>query len=130
MGTALDDAEYVNLRSYRRDGSGADTPVWVAPWQGKLAVFTLRESYKVKRIRREPRVQVARCDVRGKLRGPWLDGRARIVTDHAEERAAYAQFNEKYRLRMRIGTVFSTLVGRAKRRVILEITLSAEAREG
>jgi hypothetical protein len=125
VGTPLDDAEYINLRSYRRDGSAADTPVWAAPCDGNLVVFTLREAYKLKRIRRNPRVQVARCDMRGKLLGAWLDGQARRVDDPAEEARAYAALNAKYGLRMRLGTVLSTLVGRAKRRVVIVIAVGA-----
>lgn len=127
MGTPLDDAEYINLRSYRRDGSAADTPVWCAPCDGKLVIFTLREAYKLKRIRRNPKVQVARCDIRGKLLGPWLHGQARTVDASAEEVRAYAALNAKYGLRMRIGTVLSTIVGRARRRVVIEIALDAAA---
>jgi PPOX class probable F420-dependent enzyme len=127
MGTPLDDAEYINLRSYRRDGSAADTPVWAAPLDGKLVVFTLRESFKVKRIQRNPKVQAARCDMRGKLLGPWLDGEARRVEDPAHEARAYAALNAKYGFRMRAGTVLSTLIGRAKRRVVIEIALGAGA---
>jgi PPOX class probable F420-dependent enzyme len=130
VGTPLDDAEYVNLRSYRRDGSAADTPVWAAACEGKLVVFTLRESYKVKRIARNPRVQVARCDVRGGLRGPWLDAQARLVTDPVEEKRAYAALDAKYGLKMRVGTVLSTLVGRAKRRVVIEVALTEPAPAG
>ena len=124
MGTPLDDARYINLRSFRRDGSGADTPVWAAPSDGKLVVFTLRESYKIKRIKRESRVQIARCDARGKLLGPWIDGAAHIVTDAEEEKRAYAALNRKYGLTMRIGTVLSTLIGRARRRVVLDIEVT------
>ncbi len=127
MGTALDDAEYINFRSFRRDGSAADTPVWCAPLDGKLVIFTLREAYKLKRIAREPKVQIAKCDVRGKLLGPWLDGRAQRVDDPAVEARAYAALDRKYGLRMRVGTLLSSLVGRAKRRVVAEIVLDAPA---
>ncbi len=58
--TPLDDAQYVSLRSYRKNGSARDTPVWVEPLDGKLMVFTLDDSYKVKRIARNPAVEVAR----------------------------------------------------------------------
>ena len=34
--TPLDDAKYISLRSYRRDGAPVDTPVWQAPLDGKL----------------------------------------------------------------------------------------------
>ena len=64
--TPLDDAKYINLRTFKRDGGAVDTPVWCAPLDGKLVVFTLRESLKVKRIQRNPKAQAARknCSTR------------------------------------------------------------------
>jgi uncharacterized protein len=123
--TPLDDAEYVNLRSFKRDGTPVDTPVWCAPLDGKLVIFTLRESYKVKRVRRNPKVQVAACDVRGGLRGPWLDATCRAIeSDPAYEARAYAALTRKYGWKMRVGNVFSTLSGRIKRRLVMEIVLT------
>ena len=123
--TPLDDAEYINLRSFKRDGSAVDTPVWCAPLDGKLVIFTLRESYKVKRVQRNPKVQVARCDVRGRLLGAWQDATCRAVeTKSDHESRAYAALTRKYGLKMRIGNVFSTLSGRIRRRLVLEIALA------
>ena len=123
MTTELDDAKYINLGSYRKNGTLAKTPVWVAPLEGKLVIFTLRESYKVKRIRANPRVKVARCDVRGKLLGDWLEGSCAIVEDRTHEERAYAALRKKYGLMMRLGDLGSFLSGRMKRRIVLEVTL-------
>jgi PPOX class probable F420-dependent enzyme len=123
-GTPLDTASYISLGSFKKDGSVVQTPVWVAPLDGKLVVFTLRETYKVKRVRRNPAVRVAKCDVRGNIFGDWYQGTCRVVDDKDHEKRAYAAFREKYGLTMRLGDVMSTLTGRIKRRVILEITLS------
>jgi PPOX class probable F420-dependent enzyme len=123
--TPLDDAKYINLRSYKRDGGAVDTPVWVATLDGKLVFFTLRETFKVKRIRRNPRVQVARCDVRGNLLGPWLDGQCVEVDDPERQARAYAVLRQKYGLVMRAGDVLSRLSGRMERRVLFEVTLDA-----
>jgi PPOX class probable F420-dependent enzyme len=122
-GTPLDDVSYISLASYRRDGSLALTPVWVAPLDGKLVVFTLRETHKVKRIEHNPAVRVAKCDVRGNVQGDWYDGTCRVVNDVALEKRAYAALRKKYGLIMRLGDIMSTLTGRMKRRVILEIAL-------
>lgn len=125
MTNELEDAKYINLRSYKRDGNPVDTPVWQAPLDGKLMVFTDGTSFKVKRIRRNPTVQVARCGARGQLRGPWVNATCRIVEpgDPMEARA-YAALNAKYGLVMRVGTWLSTLAGRVKRRRVLEISLA------
>lgn len=124
MRTELDRAPYVSLESYKRDGSGVATPVWAAPLDGKLVVFTLRDSYKVKRIRRNPRVRVAKCGVAGGLQGPWHEGTCVLVTDPPHEARAYAALDEKYGWQMRLGTWLRKLVGGLDRRVILEITLA------
>jgi uncharacterized protein len=124
--TPLDDCEYINLRSFKRDGSAVDTPVWCAPLDGKLVIFTLRDSYKVNRVRRNPKIQVAKCDVRGKLLGPWRDATCRAIeNDPAHDARAYAALTRKYGLKMRIGNVFSTLTGRRRRRLVMEIELAA-----
>ena len=126
MSTPLDKVPYISVRSYKRDGGAVDTPVWCAPLDGKLVLFTLRESYKVKRVARNPRVQVAKCDVRGALLGPWFEGSCVAVTDAAHEARAYAALREKYGMKMRVGDFFSSLVGRRKRRLVREITVGAQ----
>lgn len=126
MPTPFDRVPYINLRSYKRDGSAVDTPVWCAPLDGKLVIFTLRESWKVKRIARNPRVQVAKCDVRGSLLGPWHDGSCSAVSDANHEARAYAALREKYGWKMRVGDFFSSLAGRRKRRLVMEISVGAQ----
>jgi PPOX class probable F420-dependent enzyme len=78
----LADARYISLTTLRRDGSLVSTPVWVASDDGRrLLVWTGASTWKVKRIRRDPRVLVAKSNYRGRERGPRLEGRARIVDD-------------------------------------------------
>src|SRR5262245_26524260 len=125
-GTPLDTASYISFGSFKKDGSQVNTPVWVAPLDGKLVIFTLRETYKVKRVQRNPKVRVAKCDVRGNLLGEWFDGTCRVVDDRAHEKRAYDALREKYGLTMKLGDIMSTLTGRIKRRVILEIELSTQ----
>lgn len=123
MGTPLDDATYVSLLSFKRDGGGVQTPVWAAPLDGKLVVFTLRDSFKVKRVRRNPRVRVAKCGIAGKLLGPWYDGSCVLVTDPAHEARAYDALNAKYGWQMRLGTLLRSIFGGLEKRCVLEITL-------
>jgi PPOX class probable F420-dependent enzyme len=123
MATEFDRDPYVSLRTFKRDGRGVDTPVWAAPLGQGLVVFTLRDSFKVKRIRRTPRVQVARCSMFGTVSGPWRDGTCRVVEDAAHEARAYEALDAKYGWQMRLGTLMRRLVGGLDRRVILEITL-------
>lgn len=124
MGTELDRDPYISLLSYKRDGGEVPTPVWAAPLDGKLVIFTLKDSFKVKRVRRNPKVRVAKCTVRGEIRGPWFAGTCAIVEDPQHEARAYAALNKKYGMMMRMGTFFRTLTGGLDKRVVLEVTLT------
>jgi uncharacterized protein len=61
--------KYLSITSFRRDGTGKATPVWFVQEGGCLLVETDASSYKVRRIRRNPRVMVAPCGPTGRLRG-------------------------------------------------------------
>lgn len=125
MGTPVDHDSYVSLRSYKRDGGAVDTAVWAAPLDGKLVVFTLKDSFKVKRVRRNPKVQVAKCGVAGKVLGPWHDGTCELVTDPAHEARAYDALNAKYGWQMRLGTLMRSIFGGLDKRCVLEITVAS-----
>ena len=71
--------KYLNLESFKRDGTPAQTPVWFAEDCGVLYVYTLANAGKVKRIRRNPRIRIAPCTMRGTLIGPWVEAEATIV---------------------------------------------------
>jgi PPOX class probable F420-dependent enzyme len=74
-------AHYALLTTYRKDGRAVPTPVWVVRIGDELRVWTIRDSGKVKRIRRAGRAQIAPCTVRGKPRGQSVDATARMLPD-------------------------------------------------
>ena len=83
--------KYALLASYRRSGEAVPTPVWFGVADdGRLYFRTEERAAKVKRIRANPRVRVAPCTMRGKLRGPAAEGLARVVSAEEEERAEAA----------------------------------------
>jgi PPOX class probable F420-dependent enzyme len=84
--SALRDAKYLSLESYRQNGAGVLTPVWFANARDfpssnirKLYVYTTANSGKAKRIRRRGSVRIAACDMRGTVTGPWTDALAEVV---------------------------------------------------
>lgn len=84
--------KYLNLETVRKNGQGVRTPVWFAgePSVGvpqALYVYSTAKSGKAKRIRNTSRVRVAPCDVRGNLRGDWIEARAEVVTGDAAQHA-------------------------------------------
>lgn len=73
--------KYLSITSYRRDGTGKATPVWFVQEGGRLLVETDAGSYKVRRIRRNPRVTVAPCGPTGRLHGEPMPARAELLPD-------------------------------------------------
>jgi PPOX class probable F420-dependent enzyme len=114
---------YVSLETFRKDGSGVKTPVWAAPLEGHLVVLTLGTSYKVKRLRNNPQVRLAACDLRGRVRGEWHDGTALILEDPARIALAHGAIRRKYGYLSAMTDFFARLAGRIDRRAYLEISL-------
>ena len=123
----LGGARYVSLATYRRDGREVRTPVWVAETEGCLYVFTEGDAGKVKRIRATRRVQVAGCDARGRVKGDFAPGVARIVEEPEVIEKGYAALARKYGWQMRLVDLFSSLSGRIGKRALLELSLETES---
>jgi uncharacterized protein len=87
--------KYLSLATFRKSGARVDTPVWFGEADGKIYVKSRNDSGKFKRIRNNPDVRVAPCNVRGKITGPEFVGRARILPSQ-EEGVAKGAVNRKY----------------------------------
>jgi PPOX class probable F420-dependent enzyme len=74
-------AKYISLTTYRRDGTPVATPVWFVLDGDRLLVVTDADAGKVKRLRSNPSVAVAACDVRGRAKTPAVAGTARLLDD-------------------------------------------------
>lgn len=72
--------KYINLESFKKDGNGVKTPVWFAEApDGTIYAYTVAHSWKVKRIRNNPRVRIAPSDVKGNVEGNWVEATAKIL---------------------------------------------------
>lgn len=83
--TTLAKEPFINVTTFKRDGTAVATPVWCAGNNGSLLVFTEADSGKVKRIRHDPHVTVAPCSFRGTPRGPAVEADATV--NHGTEEA-------------------------------------------
>ena len=79
---------YIDLTTFRKSGAAVHTPVWFAPISGNLCVMTRSDSGKLKRIRNNPRVEIAPCTMRGRRTGPAVAALAALAPDQAAARAA------------------------------------------
>lgn len=84
------DGKYVSLTTFKKDGTPVATPLWGARDGDRLVLWTTADSWKVKRIKRNPKVTIAPCTARGKIEGDAVDGVAEILDAAGTEKARSA----------------------------------------
>ncbi|WP_433621270.1 PPOX class F420-dependent oxidoreductase [Nocardia sp. CA-120079] len=121
---AIGKADYVLLTTFRKDGTPVGTAVWAAEDDGKLYVWTETNSWKVKRLRKNPAVTLQPCNPSGKPRGEVIEGTGRVL-DAADTERVRKLIKKKYWL---LGPILVTAssIRRGKSGTIgLEITPAA-----
>jgi PPOX class probable F420-dependent enzyme len=102
-------AKYINLETYRKNGQGVRTPVWFVERDkddgSVLYVRTSDDTGKYKRVRKNPLVQIAPCDMRGTVKGKWIKGEARIAGEE-EKLKAFKMLEKKYGLLYKMTRIF------------------------
>ncbi|WP_328420011.1 PPOX class F420-dependent oxidoreductase [Streptomyces sp. NBC_00443] len=78
--------QYLLITSYRKNGTGVATPVWVVRDGDALGVWTVADSWKVKRIRARSDVLVGPCDLRGRPTGDQVPATAEICDEATSAR--------------------------------------------
>ncbi|MEU9284645.1 PPOX class F420-dependent oxidoreductase [Streptomyces sp. NPDC048275] len=81
----LGSGKYLLITSYRKNGTGVATPVWVVRDGAALGAWTFADSWKVKRIRNRADVLVGSCDMRGNPTGDQVPATAEILDPAATE---------------------------------------------
>jgi PPOX class probable F420-dependent enzyme len=115
----FDGQKYISLETFKKNGQGVKTPIWFVLHKNAFYVYTEADSWKVKRIRNHPRVRVAVCNMRGAIRGPWLDATASLV-EGDERLAADKLLDRKYFLKKLFN--FLSRINRHKRAMIKIVT--------
>lgn len=87
--------KYIAIETFRKNGAGVRTPIWFIIYRGLIYFRTDVNSGKVKRIRNNPHVRIAPCDIRGNLKGNWFDGKVKFA-DSTESSITYSMIDRKY----------------------------------
>ncbi len=110
--------KYLSLETFKLDGSGVRTPLWFVEMDGALYVWTGSDSWKVKRLLKNPRIQVVPSGARGQPKGSWVDGEARVALGSVAERAIEL-LKQKYGVMYKLINTLSR-----KNRAVVEIRSS------
>jgi uncharacterized protein len=84
----LSAARYALLRSFRRDGTPVDTPIWFG-LDGDTVLFRTKVGPKTRRLTGRHDIELAACDHRGRVRpgATTATGHATILSGADAERA-------------------------------------------
>lgn len=91
----LSGEKYINVETYRKSGRTVSTTVWFIDFSGRIYFRTDPNSGKVGRIKNNPNVRIAPSDIRGKIKGKWIEGRANIENDLEYEKIK-SMLDKKY----------------------------------
>lgn len=86
---------FISLVTFRRSEDPVATPVWFATGVEGLSVGTFSNSGKIRRIRHTELAQVAPCNFRGLVKGPYVDVTAAILPESGHA-AAIEALETKY----------------------------------
>lgn len=108
--STLQAQQYVNLTTFRKNGTPMATPVWFAQVEDRLYIMTVADSGKIKRIRNNGRVLIAPATSSGKQLGPEVEALARVLPA-AEVQVARNALDDKYGLFKAVFDFFMTVRG-------------------
>lgn len=121
----LKDKQYCLLTTFKRNGEGVSSPMWFCVDDEKVYMTTRGESWKVKRIRRNPSVKIGWSNSSGRQHGKLFSAVATIVDDIEEREAAIRQLNKKYGLKKKL-IDFGLRFAKDKSEAILRVEYSDE----
>jgi PPOX class probable F420-dependent enzyme len=112
--------QYINVETFRKTGEGVRTPVWFVQEGNAVYVHTVADSGKVKRIRRNPQVNIAPCKMNGTVVGDWVPASARELLDEKTNQKVDKLLDKKYGLMKKL---FGFSLSKKKQKyTVLEIT--------
>ena len=113
---------FLNLETFRKNGTGVKTPVWFVEDDGRFYLRTVADSWKVKRIMKNSQVHIVPCKVQGEPLGEWVPASARQIDDPTRKQEINKIFNRKYGLQKRMFDLMGKI--RKDQMATLEIELT------
>jgi uncharacterized protein len=122
----LGEQHFVSLTTFKRNGTGVPTAMWIGRDGADLFVWTPADSGKVKRVRNNPRVLLAPSSRFGKVRDGVspVEGIAQVVTEPATLQRLQGAIRTKYGLEYCLVTLVEMIAARGRKpRVVLRISI-------
>lgn len=118
--------KFVSLATWKKNGEKVSTPMWLARDGETLVMWTPADSWKVKRLRRNSRVDLTPCGRSGKVNqgAKTTSGTAIVDADPTETARIKQLIKAKYGFEFHVITFVERIVARgSKNRLVVRITL-------
>jgi len=113
MGNQLEqflDLKYINLETYKMDGTPIRTPVWFVIDKNLIYVITRDSTGKVKRLGNNQDVRIVPCSFKGEPKNEWVKGEAEMITGEEADKVIKLR-KKKYGMFARLIGIFTSQKG-------------------
>ena len=113
MGNQLEqflDQKYINLETYKKDGTPVSTPVWFVIDNNLIYVITRESTGKVKRLKNNQNVRIVSCSFKGEPKNVWIKGKAEKIAGVQADKAIKLR-KKKYGMSARLIGLFTSQKG-------------------
>ena len=104
------DQKYINLETYKKDGTSIRTPVWFVIDKNLIYVITRDSTGKVKRLGNNQNVRIVPCSFKGEPKNEWVKGKAEMITGEEADKAIKLR-KKKYGMLARLTGIFTAQKG-------------------
>ena len=104
------DQKYINLETYKKDGTSIRTPVWFVIDKNLIYVITRDSTGKVKRLRNNQNVRIVPCSFKGEPKNEWVKGAAEKITGDEADKIIKIR-KKKYGMFARLIGIFTSQKG-------------------
>ncbi len=116
----FNESKYINLETFKRNGTSVSTPVWFVTENDYIFVVTRSATGKVRRVRNNPNVRIVPSGFRGEPKGIWKDCIAKIMDSEDSGRIIRLR-NKKYGFQAKLASLFTSRKGKY---VVLSIKIA------
>jgi len=104
------DQKYINLETYKKDGTPIRTPVWFVIDKNLIYVITRDSTGKVKRLGNNQNVRIVPCSFKGEPKNEWVKGAAEKITGDEADKVIKLR-KKKYGMFARLVGIFTSKKG-------------------
>ena len=104
------DQKYINLETYKKDGTPIRTPVWFVIDKNLIYVITRDSTGKVKRLGNNQNVRIVPCSFKGEPKNEWVKGAAEKIRGDEADKVIKLR-KKKYGMFARLIGIFTSQKG-------------------